>query len=161
MINAIFGQVVLGCIRKHTEQAMRGLSVSSVLPWPLHHRLPLGSCLTSIHDGLQVSTKINLLFTTMLLVTVIFTPIETLARVQMIRGIYFLPVAKLSTGTSLAVPIILCIFTPIDFSFITTQRLFSLLVYRHVQPVAHRTPEPQGSFVTVSERRKQQTGSAE
>jgi hypothetical protein len=41
---AIPGLVILGSIRKETEQAMRSKAVSSIPPWSLHQLLPPGSC---------------------------------------------------------------------------------------------------------------------
>jgi hypothetical protein len=38
------GLVVLGSIRKKSEQAMRNKPVSSIPPQPLHPLLPAGSC---------------------------------------------------------------------------------------------------------------------
>ena len=47
-------QVVLGCIRKQSEQAMRSKPVGSIPPWPLPQFQFLDSCLefplTSLHD---------------------------------------------------------------------------------------------------------------
>ena len=56
---AILGLLVLGSIRRWTEQAMGSKPVNSFPPWPLHQRLPPGSCpvwvpvLTSFSDEQQ------------------------------------------------------------------------------------------------------------
>ena len=41
---AIPGLVVLGSIKKQSEQTMGSKQVSSIPPWPLHQLLPPGSC---------------------------------------------------------------------------------------------------------------------
>jgi hypothetical protein len=44
--------VVLGCVRKQTEQTMGCKPVKCTPPWPLLQHLPLGSCPDFLHDGL-------------------------------------------------------------------------------------------------------------
>ena len=41
---AIPGLVVLGSIRKQTEQARGSKPISNIPPWPLHKLLPTSSC---------------------------------------------------------------------------------------------------------------------
>jgi hypothetical protein len=43
------GQVFLSSIRKQTKQTMGSRPTSSIPPWPLHQRLPPGSCLEFPH----------------------------------------------------------------------------------------------------------------
>jgi hypothetical protein len=43
---AILGLVVLGCLRKQTQEAMRNKTVSRTSPWTLLQFLPTGFCLS-------------------------------------------------------------------------------------------------------------------
>lgn len=53
------GQVVLGCIRKQTEQTTESKPVSNSPPWLLLQFLPAGSCLGIPHDELQSLSYID------------------------------------------------------------------------------------------------------
>jgi hypothetical protein len=92
---AIPGLVVLGSIRKQAEQIMKSNPVSSILPQPLHHLLPPGSCpvrvpvLTSFSDRLQCGSVIqinsflpNLLFRSWCFISAILTKPESVCPVR-------------------------------------------------------------------------------
>lgn len=67
--SAALGQVVLGCVRGQTEQAMESESVNSTPPWFLLPFLPPGSCRNSLSDGLwPESCKRNVFFLKLVLV---------------------------------------------------------------------------------------------
>lgn len=53
------GQVVLGWIRKQTEQTTESKPVSNTPPWPLLQFLPAGSCLGNPHDELRSLSYID------------------------------------------------------------------------------------------------------
>ena len=59
MDGTTLGLVVLGSIRKQSEQAMGSKPVSSISPWPLHQLLPPGPALFELLSWLSLMMDYN------------------------------------------------------------------------------------------------------